>query len=176
MPAARVFPWTQEEVRALVDYSPETGKFSRDGRQVGFKRQDGRWVVTLKGTQWLASRLAWFWMTGEQVPKNLSIDHINRDKSDDRFENLRLLTAQEQVMNRDCVEFKGGYWWKEEKQRWQVRCTKSGLGKDGKGRKTINFGEFTCEERAKAAAAIMKEEMRHRMTLENSAHHGPSNP
>ena len=160
MAKARQFPWSQSELRSLIHYEPTTGVFTRNGKFSGSLRKDGRWQLTIKGVLWLRARLAWYWMTGEQIPNLLTIDHANRDKSDDRWENLRLATWGEQAKNRDSVEFKAGYWWNNKQQRWQVRC----ITKDGDGRrKTHCFGEFTCEERAKQGAAIMKEEMNARL-------------
>lgn len=40
-------------------------------------------------------------------PKKIQIDHINRDKLDNRFSNFRLATRSQQKMN---VRFKGYYW------------------------------------------------------------------
>jgi hypothetical protein len=37
---------------------------------------------------------------GEDPPKNMSIDHINRDRTDNRIANLRLITHQENSCNR----------------------------------------------------------------------------
>ncbi len=39
-------------------------------------------------------------MTGEDIPKGFSIDHINRIKGDNRWCNLRLASAVMQVRNR----------------------------------------------------------------------------
>jgi hypothetical protein len=100
-------------------------------------------------------------MTGEQIPHGLSVDHINRDPADDRWENLRLASPSEQAANRACVEFKAGYHWNSAQQRWLVRSvTRDQFGR----RKTHCFGEYTCEERAKRVAEIVKEEMTARVT------------
>lgn len=126
-------------------------------------RPDGRWQISLNGTQWLAARLAYFWMTGQQVPPGKSVDHINRNPNDDRWENLRLATPGEQAKNRACVEFKAGYYFNNSENLWIVSCTTK---KEGGPRRTHLFGRFTCEERAKRAAELMKEEMESRLSLE----------
>jgi len=47
-----------------------------------------------------AHRLAWLYMEGF-FPKNIIIDHINRIKYDNRWENLRLVSAQCNLRNKD---------------------------------------------------------------------------
>ena len=152
----RIFPWTQREVRLLVDYDPETGKFSRNGVEVGTTRKDGRRQITLQGTQWLAARLAYMWMTGDQIPPEMTVDHINRNRSDDRWSNLRLATKVEQQRNRDITEDKLSYYFHKAAGYWRVVCETN--AKDGR-RTHVTFGQFTSEDRARRAAEIAKEEM-----------------
>lgn len=40
------------------------------------------------------------------VPKNMEIDHINRDKLDNRKSNLRIVTKQQNSLNRNKPKFK----------------------------------------------------------------------
>jgi hypothetical protein len=52
--------------------------------------------ISVEGARWLGHRLAFLFMLGE-VPRN--VDHINRIKSDNRWENLRACTHKENMQN-----------------------------------------------------------------------------
>jgi len=87
---------TQDELKQLVSYDPETGVFIRlkqtsprikVGQPSGWKDAQGYTNMTLHGRKWKAHRLAWLYMTGA-FPIG-EIDHINRVKNDNRICNLR---------------------------------------------------------------------------------------
>jgi len=87
---------TQAELRALFDYDPETGLLIRRiaraknapaGRPAGHINRSGYRVIVIRGKRYLAHRLVWAHQYG-RFPE-LSIDHINGDRSDNRIENLR---------------------------------------------------------------------------------------
>lgn len=61
-----------------------------------------RYRVLYKGKFYLRARLIWAYHNGE-IPKGFEIDHINRNKLDDRIENLRLVTMSQNVRNRDAT-------------------------------------------------------------------------
>jgi len=79
----------------ILDYEPETGIFRwakprpkiRVGQQAGSRHHKGYIYLEIDGKHCSAHRLAWFYVTGKKPVKQ--IDHINRDKSDNRFSNLR---------------------------------------------------------------------------------------
>lgn len=96
---------TVARVRELLDYDPETGVFRwrlrRPGRcKVGsiagsLSKDYLRIRIGNKGH--LAHRLAWLHVTGEWPAEQ--IDHINQDKLDNRFANLRAATGGQNQSN-----------------------------------------------------------------------------
>lgn len=96
-----------ETLRSLLDYNPSTGIFrwrvspsgpTKAGTIAG--RMDGRGyhAVNVKNRKYAGHRLAWLHFYGEW-PK-AQIDHINRDPSDNRIENLRDVSGSENCRNR----------------------------------------------------------------------------
>lgn len=85
---------TQARLKELLTYDPDTGIFYRRqavpghkvGEVVGFN-WNGYKGIKLDGKGYQAHRLAWLYVYGEH-PKH-EIDHINRDKMDNRINNLR---------------------------------------------------------------------------------------
>lgn len=85
---------THKRLCSILNYEPLTGHFSRKTKRrtnafgtVGNYRPDGYLVISIDKKLYLAHRLAWFFVTGKW-PKE-TIDHINCDKSDNRWCNLR---------------------------------------------------------------------------------------
>lgn len=85
----------------LKHFELKEGKVIRHDRKNcnGSLDKDGYIILKIKGEQYKAHRIAWLLATGE-YPK-CEIDHINRDKTDNRFENLRL--ADRQIQNNNKV-------------------------------------------------------------------------
>ena len=94
-----------QELKELLHYAPETGVFTRKkdkgnrkkGEVAGTPHNHGYWKVSVNSRQYLAHRLAFFYMTGEW-PKE-QIDHRNRDKRDNRWCNLREATHAQNMQN-----------------------------------------------------------------------------
>lgn len=86
---------TQERLKELLHYDEETGLFTRKtkvanriaGSIAGAKHNKGYVQIMIDCENYLAHRLAWFYVYGEW-PKN-QIDHINRIKTDNKIQNLR---------------------------------------------------------------------------------------
>ena len=92
-------------LRENLDYDPETGILTwargrvgvSKGKRAGHRNKVGVQVM-LHGTGYLAHRIIWKWMTGEDPPS--SIDHIDRDNFNNSWSNLRAATPLEQCHNR----------------------------------------------------------------------------
>ncbi|QDP62357.1 MAG: hypothetical protein Unbinned8472contig1000_57 [Prokaryotic dsDNA virus sp.] len=88
-------------------YNPDTGRIYklsyRDGKphwSLGDKSMaKGYRLIRFKGKAYLSHRVAYFLYTGEWP--ELMIDHKNRVKDDNRWDNLRQATAQENSINSD---------------------------------------------------------------------------
>jgi len=86
---------TQNRLKELLHYEQDTGLFIRKttinrhkaGSISGARQNKGYIQMMIDGKNYLAHRLAWFYVYGEW-PKN-QIDHINRIKTDNRICNLR---------------------------------------------------------------------------------------
>ena len=104
---------THSQLLEEIRYEPETGRWfwlkarssnkCKVGDEAGCIRKHTRgkpprrYIVVFR-KQFLASRLAWFYMTGEW-PK-YTIDHIDRNTLNDRWDNLRDVTYQVNNQNR----------------------------------------------------------------------------
>ena len=79
----------------------EDGTITRDDRKnsTGSLDKDGYLILKVKKRQFKAHRIAWFLNYGK-FPE-CEIDHINRNKLDNRIENLRESNRTQQNRNKD---------------------------------------------------------------------------
>ena len=97
-----------DKLKELLYYNPKTGMFtwrySRRGsgsieKQAGHITDKGYRRIRILGKNYFASRLAWLYMTGEWPPEGFQVDHKDTDKLNNKWENLRLLTPEQNSRN-----------------------------------------------------------------------------
>lgn len=101
-------PLTRERLRELLTYDPATGYFQwrvtasnrapAGSMATNVDTTTGYVRVNIDGRRYYAHRLAFLYMTGIRPPAE--VDHINGDRSDNRFCNLRLATRSENERNK----------------------------------------------------------------------------
>jgi len=102
---------TAEYVRSILEYDPETGVFKRKwrrdiskkintrcvGKLAGSYNEKGYLRISINDRRYYAHRLAWLIVYGEWPDDD--IDHIDGDPNNNRIENLRIATRQENLRN-----------------------------------------------------------------------------
>lgn len=133
---------TQSRLKELLHYDPEIGNFTwREGNQVAgyINKHIGYRLIGIDGKYYNASRLAWLYMEG-YFPEN-DVDHKNRIRHDNRWENL--LHASHQCNMRNCkkrITNKSGITgvsWLKRDQKWRAGITIF--------YKSLNLGHFTSK-------------------------------
>lgn len=114
-----------------VRYRPTTGDFvnAKTGKRIGSIYSNGYEYVKIHYKRYRTHRLVWFFETG-QWPALL--DHIDRNKLNNKFENLREATTIQNSGNQKIhsVNSSGyrGVQWLPKYQMWQARLGKTYLG------------------------------------------------
>ncbi|WP_417644696.1 HNH endonuclease [Citrobacter freundii] len=121
---------TQEKLKELVEYFPETGEFiwkvSKGPNKAGSKAGtlSGDYIrIVIEGNNKLAHQWAFLFMKG-YIPE--LIDHKNRLGIDNAWENLRESTNQKNLQNQKKKKSKSGYSgvsWNKKAQKWYVQVT-----------------------------------------------------
>lgn len=141
-----------QRLRELLDYDPLTGLFrwrvARPGRGAkdwfaGTQHGSGYLVICVDRVNYRAHRLAWLHATGEWPTQ--TIDHRNRQRADNRLDNLRDVSQQANNENQD-----GSVERRETKRgtRWRARICRDG--------RLVTVGTFETEAAAEAARVAAK--------------------
>lgn len=137
----------------VYDYNPNTGVFLKYGKPTGWKNKNGYIYISLPTElglkKVLAHRLAWFMTYGEWPCAD--VDHKDRDRSNNRISNLRLLTRSSNLLNMDEPLLKGIYWDKS-RLKWKTR-----LGRGGSTERFNCFG-LAYKRRKELYAKSIEEE------------------
>jgi hypothetical protein len=155
---------TQARLQEVLHYEPETGEFvwlerleegARSdlvGEQAGCLHWKGYLNIMIDGKEYRAHRLAWLYMYGS-FPKN-QLDHINRDRVDNRIANLRLASNSQNGANSNAKPsfsgLKGAHWHSRDK-KWFSAIYYNG--------KKHHLGRFATAEEAHAAYCEAAEKM-----------------
>ena len=138
----------------LFDYKPLTGELVwrkvpsnrvRLGTATGSTHIQGYAATRVEGVSYLTHRLVWCWLHG-QDPKLFQVDHIDGNRQNNHWNNLRLATAAENARNskvrkHNKTGIKGTRLLPSGK--YQVRIRKDGI--------TYQLGTFATLEEAGAA-------------------------
>lgn len=149
---------TQSQLRESLDYCPDTGEFRwlvdahcghKSGDIAGGSNSDGYLVIWLHGRLYKAHRLAWLYVIGEWPTHE--VDHEDRNRSNNRWRNLRHATKSSNQHNacaRNPASGVKGVYWHPPSGKWQVRITLNKRQKSG--------GYFNNVEDAKLAAMALR--------------------
>lgn len=150
-----------EEVRNMFDYDPVTARFVwkmdvsnvKAGTKAGVKNTSGYLVVRLRKRLYYQHRLIWAIMTGAWPSS--SIDHINCDRSDNRWANLRQCSESQnrqnaQIRKDNLSGFKGVKYKRDRKKKFAAVIRLDG--------KSVHLGAFYTPEEAHQLYCIKAKE------------------
>lgn len=136
---------TQEYLKEALDYDPETGVFawkerprhhftcdwswkvqgSRKGTEAGYLDPTGYIQLRIKNVLYKAHRLAFLYMEGA-FPEQ-EVDHINHQRADNRWSNLRPVSGWDNSKNctrrTDNKSGHTGICWASQKKLWLVQIS-----------------------------------------------------
>lgn len=122
---------SQQELHKLFTYNATTGVFvwrnsqgtAKAGTEAGWLHSSGYVYIGVHGRNYKAHRLAWVYVHGT-APNGL-LDHKNRDKTDNRICNLRLVTDGQNNQNKKVYKNNGtghkGVGWYAPRKLWRAR-------------------------------------------------------
>ena len=145
---------TAEYLRSILHYDPATGIFTwkvgsanqvKAGNIAGSPTGLGYLRIRVQSRPHQAHRLAWLYVYGTWPEDQL--DHINRNRSDNRIANLREVTNKQNQQNAskrsNNTSGHPGVFWYKKNSKWQAYITHN--------QKKVHLGCFTDLEAAIAA-------------------------
>lgn len=162
---------TQDALKTVIEYDAQKGTIKRisgrdiyitkDGEQAGWVNNAGYRMISLFGRQYLAHRVAWLYMTGSWPSGE--IDHINRVRSDNSWNNLRDITHKQNIENvskeKPCKKYSklAGANWDKSTGSWKSCICVNG--------KHIHLGRFKTDSEAHEAYVSAKRSLHKGSTL-----------
>lgn len=171
---AKIESLSPSDVTECVSYDPETGEFiwlpraessfgSVKAAKIYRTRFEGRPAFTLVGSQGYlccrikqvlitAHRAAFAVMTGEWPAEQ--VDHVNGDRRDNRWTNLRLanqdMNSRNMAMPKRNTSGRVGVTFDRSRQKW--------MAQGWAGKRKFHLGRFDCLEQAAAARVAFERE------------------
>lgn len=119
---------------------------NKDGLEAGTDKGNGYRMVTVSGKKHLTHRVIWEMING-RIPDGFEIDHIDGNRSNNRIENLRLVTRSQNNKNKSIQSNNTsgvtGVTWCKRSKKWIARYKLNG--------KQIHIGMFDSINDAKKA-------------------------
>lgn len=124
------------------------------GKEAGYS-QAGRRIVRISGKSFYVSRIIWAVARG-RISKSMEIDHIDRNRSNDKISNLRIVSRGENLRNKNIYKSNSsghfGVSFHKRAQRWFAQCVVNG--------KNYHGGYFNSKKKAAEAALNLRRKMR----------------
>lgn len=145
-------PISHARLLEVLDYNPNTGVFlnktsgkgkSGAGEKAG-SPSNGYIDIQIDGARRRAHQWAWFYVTGEWPQSR--IDHRDLDRSNNKWDNLRLCTQSQNLANRRAFKPGQPKGIRQKGDKWQARIRVD--------YQEINLGTFTTQEDAAEAYKI----------------------
>ena len=156
-----------ERIKEFLKYEPDTGKFfwvknnlrdktwhsNFEGKEAGSLKPSGYINIHFEYKRYQAHKLAWYFMTGEWPDKD--VDHIDRIRNNNKWDNLSLASKQQNRFNSICpvnsISGVKGVSFIKRLGKWKSRITYEG--------KTYSLGCHLTMEEAKEAYETKAKEL-----------------
>lgn len=123
---------TQDQLKEVLEYDPISGNWTwlktlanraLKGSSAGYINNIGYKMITIYGKLYQSSRLAFLYQTGSMPEKY--VDHIDGNRSNDKWSNLREATATQNQFNKPMqknnTSGRKGVSWDKRKNKWVAR-------------------------------------------------------
>lgn len=144
---------TKEKVQKIFDYDQESGQLTRKIGKKKLKPSRGYYQVRVDGKKHYAHRIIYIWNYGS-ISDEIDIDHIDRDPTNNKIQNLRIATHTQNMHNRKKPNTnKSGLIGVSIMNDGRLKKFRSQIIANGKN---ILLGHFICPVEASAKYIIAK--------------------
>lgn len=116
---------TQKKLKKIVNYDPISGLMTKKNKQIGTLTHNGYLRAYVDGKLYMVHRLIFLYMEGS-LPKE-KVDHIDHNRTNNIWSNLRHSCSQKNQMNRSLSkDNKSGYngvTFSKKRKKWIAQIT-----------------------------------------------------